>query len=176
MLTLSHGNADPERGFSINKKLIDIHSIQIGDNTLQATRLVKGCIMRKGGFLNIQITLKLIKSVQNSHAAYVKYLKDQEREREEAAKLAAAKARAADESRNTDERRREIQEQIYTAESKLKVANNFIKESSMDQTNLSKSGNMNPAKFADITGKLQIGIKRKDKSEANIRELKKKSK
>ena len=49
VLKLSHGNADPERGFSINKKLIEIYSISIGNDTLQAIRLIKGYIMGKGG-------------------------------------------------------------------------------------------------------------------------------
>ena len=41
MLSLSHGNAVPERGFSINKKLIDAHGATIYEDTIQAHRFGK---------------------------------------------------------------------------------------------------------------------------------------
>ena len=36
VLSLSHGNAAPERGFSLNKKLLDIHGTTIQDETITA--------------------------------------------------------------------------------------------------------------------------------------------
>jgi len=38
VLSLSHGNAVPERGFSINKKLIEAHGTTIDNGTIQAQR------------------------------------------------------------------------------------------------------------------------------------------
>ena len=39
ILSLSHGNAVPERGFSVNKRLIEAHGTSIGEDTIQAYRL-----------------------------------------------------------------------------------------------------------------------------------------
>jgi len=70
ILTLSHGNADPERGFSINKRLLKIHSVQIEQHILVSIRLIKGWIMLKGGLIQLidLIDLSLVRSVQSSHA------------------------------------------------------------------------------------------------------------
>ena len=38
-LSLSHGNAAPERGFSLNKKLLDIHGTSIQDETITVLRI-----------------------------------------------------------------------------------------------------------------------------------------
>ena len=46
--TLSHGNADPERGFSINKHMLNIHGTSINRKTI-GLRFVKGCILLHGG-------------------------------------------------------------------------------------------------------------------------------
>ncbi len=50
ILTLSHGNADPERVFTINKRLLDIHSTQISEHMLTSIRIIKAWMMLKGGF------------------------------------------------------------------------------------------------------------------------------
>ena len=84
ILTLSHGNADPERGFSINKRLLDIHSVQIGEHMLTSIRITKSWMMRKGGFTQLieQIDLALLNAVQSSHAKYQQYLENQRKEEE----------------------------------------------------------------------------------------------
>ena len=68
ILTMSHENADPERGFSVNKHLLDIHSVQIEQHMLVSIRLIKGWIMRKGGLIQLidLIGLSLVRSVQSS--------------------------------------------------------------------------------------------------------------
>lgn len=39
ILSLSHGNAVPEKGFSINRKLIEIHGSSINEETIEAQRI-----------------------------------------------------------------------------------------------------------------------------------------
>ena len=39
VLSFSHGNAAPERGFSLNKKLLDIHGTSIQDETITALKI-----------------------------------------------------------------------------------------------------------------------------------------
>jgi len=69
-----------------------------------------------------------------------------------------------------------LEEQITSEESKLRVANKFINESSAEIAALTKSAKPNPEKLCDASEKLQIGVKRKDKSEKHIDKLKKKIK
>ena len=47
--TLSHGNSDPERGFSINKNQLELHDSNIGKSTLETLWSVKDYLMRNGG-------------------------------------------------------------------------------------------------------------------------------
>ena len=49
ILILSHGNADPERGFSVNKHLLNIHGSTTSEETIEAFRFVKDCLNRKDG-------------------------------------------------------------------------------------------------------------------------------
>ena len=42
MLILPHGNADPERGFSVNKHL-DNHGSTTSEETIEALRFLKDC-------------------------------------------------------------------------------------------------------------------------------------
>ena len=73
ILTLSHGNADPERGFSINKLLLQAHGTQILPNTLELIRLIKSWLIRYGGGSNIAIDKPLLKLVSNSLPSYTEY-------------------------------------------------------------------------------------------------------
>ena len=47
--TLSHGNADPERGFSTNKYLLAVHGGSTSEKTVQAVCFVKDFISLNGG-------------------------------------------------------------------------------------------------------------------------------
>ena len=49
VLSLSHGNSDPERGFSVNKFLLDTHGNSISEVTIECIRLLKDFLIRKGG-------------------------------------------------------------------------------------------------------------------------------
>ena len=44
LLTLSHGNADPERGLSLTKKVLDIHGTSLSEETIVTIRMVKDFI------------------------------------------------------------------------------------------------------------------------------------
>ena len=49
MLSLSHGDAVPERGFSINKILLDAHGPNIGEDKIVQIRLVEDELHRLVG-------------------------------------------------------------------------------------------------------------------------------
>ena len=49
MAVLPHGNAEPERGFSVNGQVIDVHGPNIGEDMIIAIRTVKDFIINSGG-------------------------------------------------------------------------------------------------------------------------------
>ena len=52
VLSLSHGNAVPERGSSINNILLEAHGYTIKNDTIVALRIVKDEVRRVGGVVN----------------------------------------------------------------------------------------------------------------------------
>lgn len=70
VLPLSHGNAAPECGFSLNKNILEIHGASLNDETLVSLRIIKDACIRANGFLNIEITNSMIKSVKQSYQKY----------------------------------------------------------------------------------------------------------
>ena len=49
VVSLSHRNSTPERGFSINKLILEVHGYSTYEDTLTALRLVKDELLRVGG-------------------------------------------------------------------------------------------------------------------------------
>ena len=80
---LSHGNADPERGFSINKRLIDIHGYNIQEQIIQTVRLVNDYLIQLGGLEIIVINRHLIQMCSDAH---FKYLSEQDLKRKQSEK------------------------------------------------------------------------------------------
>lgn len=68
LLTLSHGNAEPERGFSINKNQLDLHGSGIGESTLESLRVVKDYLMRNGGIKAFNVSKELIAKCEKAHS------------------------------------------------------------------------------------------------------------
>ncbi|KAG8175488.1 hypothetical protein JTE90_004180 [Oedothorax gibbosus] len=117
-LSLSHGNADPERGFSVNKTIVSSERTSLSEKTIIGLRLVKDAVRRHGSnVLNVPITLHLLNYVTKSHSAF-----KEEKEREAAAaKEKAKKKRAQSESA-------QVKKKLKTdTEEKLKNLDNHIK-------------------------------------------------
>ena len=69
ILSLSHGNSTPERGFSINK-LLDAHGYTIYEDTIVGLRTVKDELNRVGDVLKFNIDRDLIREVKSSYTKY----------------------------------------------------------------------------------------------------------
>lgn len=68
-LSVSHGNSDPERGFSENKHILDGREC-LGEDTIVAIRLVKESVRLHGGIQNFPINRRLINLFENTKTAY----------------------------------------------------------------------------------------------------------
>ena len=67
ILLLPHGNADPERGFSVNKRLLEKHSNNISEDTLESIRITKDFIIQSGGQANVKVTTEMIEKCKVSN-------------------------------------------------------------------------------------------------------------
>lgn len=67
ILSLSHGNARPEQGFSQNHGFLTTHGNSIDGNSLIALRRIKDTLSRTdGGYLGLEISKELRNSVMRS--------------------------------------------------------------------------------------------------------------
>ena len=71
VLSISHGNSVPERGFSINKYLLQVHGSSTSEETIEALRFVKEEICCVGGVMKFPINRELPSSVKGAHGKYV---------------------------------------------------------------------------------------------------------
>ena len=90
-LSLSHGNADVERSFSVNKNVVTAERVRLGQDTLCALRLVKEAIRINGGgqVSGIVITQRMLQLARSAYSVYKEHLEKQRAE--EASKRMAAK-------------------------------------------------------------------------------------
>ena len=88
VMLLPHGNADAERGFSINKKLLEKHGNNLHEETIKPLRIVKDFLIQSGGQNNIDISTEMIKACKSSRENYYKYLAEKrEQEKQQEARL-----------------------------------------------------------------------------------------
>jgi hypothetical protein len=84
-LTLSHSNAIPERGFSINNSLLGKDSLSLSEKTIVAERTVKDSIRIFGSVNAVPINKDMIDGARKAHSEYQLYLEKQRKQ--EAVKL-----------------------------------------------------------------------------------------
>ena len=85
---MPRGNADAERGSSINKKLLEKHRNYLDEETIKSLRIVKDLLIQSGGQNNIDISTEMIKVCKSSRENYYKYLAEKrEQEKQQEAKL-----------------------------------------------------------------------------------------
>jgi hypothetical protein len=85
-LCLSHGQADVERVFSINKQVLEDRTT-LSEQTLRATRTVKDVINRyDSSIIKVPITRKLLQAHKNSYQLYKDSLEVAKNDKEQALK------------------------------------------------------------------------------------------
>ena len=79
ILSLPNGNADPERGFSINKSVLQIHGTSLEEDTIVALQLVKDYIVLNNGVDKIDIEESHIASCRNARTCYATILNEKKK-------------------------------------------------------------------------------------------------
>ena len=80
-LTLSHSNAVPERGFSVNNAMLGKEKLSLGENTIVAQRVVKDCVRIFESVSNVRITRDVITAARMAYSEYRVHMEEQQRQR-----------------------------------------------------------------------------------------------
>ena len=168
ILALPHGNADPERGFSLNKNVLSVHGYSIKEETLEAIRLVKDFIIRNGGVVNIDISKDLIEYCKGSHTRYQCYLSEQRKIQQEE----NARKKILQQNEPKDQL---LHEKDVIMQS-IKVAENCIDEGNAALEEIIKAKNINREKLINSQSKISMGLKRKAELSLELEAIEKKIK
>ena len=76
ILLLPHVNADPERGFSVNKKVLEKHGNNIDEDTLESVRIVKDFLIQSGGQCRIELQKEMIQPCKSSRSKQQEHLEE----------------------------------------------------------------------------------------------------
>ena len=121
VLSISHGNSIPERGFSINKYLLSIHGTSTSNETIIAVRLLKDHLILIGGYMKFSINRNLILSVKTARQKYQQDLEAKRLLREKESE----RIKLADEMK---EKNKSLEAETKIKESGISVAEESIQE------------------------------------------------
>jgi len=76
-LTLSHSNASPERGFSVNNALVMTDRGSLSERSIITVRVVKETVRVFGSCTEVPITKDLIHAVRRAHSEYALFLENE---------------------------------------------------------------------------------------------------
>ena len=168
--TLSHGNADPERGFSITKQQLQVHGDNIGEDMLVAIRTIKDYLIQTGGLSKFEVTVDLITRCEKSHSEYlqrqseIKALND----------AMAVEAEAQKESQQKEAEMADLERSIGVLTSGVKMAENIIKEGNAEMKKLLLQPVLHRDAMGQANEKVAVGVKRKEELSREIKELEQK--
>ena len=171
VLSLSHGNSVPERGFSINKILLDAHGYSIKEDTIIALRFVKDELHRIGGATKFVISRGLIESCKTAHARSVAA---EEKEQEEKKKNSVQAIEANKKEKALQEQKKElesIEHIVSICKKNLDVAESIVEEGNNSLKALILDKNVDRQKLVAAQAKIDMGLKRKKSIENEIEEL-----
>lgn len=157
-LCVSHGNADPERGFSLNKAILDGRE-SLKDDTIIALRIVKDHLILHERIENFKISQRLLYFASKARQEYQNH---QEMERKKSIEHAARK-RQAEENEKTSKKRKEsvneINQLINEETFKLKAAEDLIvKGNSMLEAAIANN-NISKQKVQEAKALIDMGLK-----------------
>lgn len=109
VMTLSHGNAAVERGFSINKECLVENQ---KEKSLIAQRIIYDGVNATKGLENLEITKDLIHFARNAHAWYKEALATQKRENEEEEERRKERKRAASVRKELEAKKRKLLDNV----------------------------------------------------------------
>ena len=176
VMVLPHGNAEPERGFSINKYMLSVHGSALKEETIVALRIVKDEIIRVGGIMNVKISKDMIRTCDSAYKNYAAYLDAEEEKKKEKMKRKDEAVHVENAKKKKDELAAELNE--------LKCKALSLKKDVIAAHEVSKEGNLELAKCLQKSMdkdqlrrcqmKIDMGLKRKEKLDEEVDAVEKK--
>ena len=115
VLVLSHGNAEAERGFSVNKHILQDN---MKERSMVAQRVVNQAISKAGKFTNIDIDKQMLGDVRQASQRRKQYLESQKQLKTEEERLAEAKKRKASALKELQAKKKRLEEESWNGGSK----------------------------------------------------------
>ena len=112
VLVLSHGNAEAERGFSVNKHILQDN---MKERSMVAQRVVHQAISKAGKFTNINIDKQMLGDVRQASLRRKQYLESQKQLKTEEERLAEAKKRKASALKELQAKKKRLEEETVEA-------------------------------------------------------------
>ena len=159
LLILPHGNSDPERGFSINKHVLQVHGTSLKEDTIVALPLVKDQIIKHNGIMNIKITKDLLKSCQDASKWYKTLLEAQKLENKwKIIRVfeAAAIQKAANEKEGEREELKLCKVDLESLKAVIKVAENVVLEGNKELGQIIQKKPFNQKKLMGLKRKTEL--------------------
>ena len=171
-MSLSHGNAVPERGFSVNKKILDVHGYPTSELTINSLRTVKDYIHHYGTANKFPIPVALLDFCKDAKAKYNAALEKEKAQREAGAKRHKEDEQRIAEKQKHDDSLKDVEKKIND-NMKINVAGNLIEEASIELQSVTSSdkSNIKTNSLVPITEKMNLGIGRKRQLEEKLRPL-----
>lgn len=173
-MSLSHGNATPERGFSENKAVL-AHREKLDEDTIIALRITKDFLKHYEDLSKFEISRRLLTLCGSAREKYVKFLELQKREKGNSQKQKLAneeKQRQKEEQSKVAEKGNEIDRLMAEENIRLGVAESLLKESNQQLMNLINSRNpMKTASLVHTQMVLETAIKNIDEIKLNLNKL-----
>ena len=167
MLSISHDNSVPERGFSINKHLSSLHGSLIKDETIVALRMVKDYILSVGGITKVSVNKQLFSSVKSARQRYESDLAVKRR-------LEEAKQSEKEKKQEIDSLNEELQliaEQLKMKENGIEVALETVEEGNKNLEKELAAPKGSKGKMQQAQSMISMSLERKRKLEEEIKEL-----
>ena len=182
LLLLTHGNADPERGFSLNKNLLAVHGTTTDEQTIIAIRMVKDFISHSGGTNNVNINKEMISFSKSAWSRYDVYLENKRKEEqarqkfeEEQAAAKEATEKEVEKKKKRNEKKEQIESDIAMWETHLEASQKLVLAANEEMGILVGSQKALVRKDLQLCqAKSEMALKRKAECETELATLRKK--
>ena len=160
-LALSHGNADAERGFSANKKVVTADRSRLCEGTINAVRLLKDAMRCHGGLSStMSVTPALVRRVQGAYSRYKEHLEEEQRNKEMMKKqLLERKQRQLAEEQKKKRRRKEEEKKNELKRLETEKLHKQEGEITVAETEQRKALSASGVLLQEAEGKLSDAIK-----------------
>lgn len=151
-LSLSHGNSDVERGFSLSKRILTEDKASMSERLLNDRLIIQDAVKPYPNVAHIPITKELLTLAYGARKSYEIYLEEQKKLKEEKEKIERENEERLREKKRNEERLKNLKGSVDELEKKAELLNKEKKEIQNSVDSLFKNANE----------KLKLAIQEKD--------------